>query len=95
MELAHKYVEELEADYEIERGRFPENRGPDFKRLPPPARFRFLQMAYDIQKTRQQIVEEAERRLLCGEILPPSRDAQTEEVISRKGLPNPFKARAS
>src|SRR3989344_2344975 len=75
MELAHEYVGELEADYEIERGRFPEGRGPDFKRLPPPARLRFLQLAYDVQLARGQILEEARRRLAAGEVLPPPKDA--------------------
>ena len=88
-ELADLYIEELIADYELEKRRFPDGNGPGFERLTGPARFYVAQRAYDIQMTIRQIVTEAERRLANGEVLPPREDAQIKEVLSRPGTPPP------
>ena len=73
-ELADRLVAELDADFELEKHRFPEsdvNNGPCFHRLKPWARMAFAQEFYNAIKTEAQIEEEAVSRLKAGEKFPP------------------------
>lgn len=72
-EVASQIVTEMDDDFRLERGRFPKESGlgPDFERLPSHARVAFCQEVYDILKTTEEIMAEAETRLQAGEHLPP------------------------
>ena len=73
-ELADHLIAELDADFELERHRFPESdpdNGPAFHRLKPWARMAFAQEFWGLAKTEAQIEEEAHYRLKSGEKLPP------------------------
>lgn len=86
LELATKYLEELDADFLIEKNRFRGRKAPEFSRIAgTPASLAFMQQVYRVQKTSSQIQKEAQARLAAGQELPPSIDAQTEEVLTRKG----------
>ena len=71
---ADRLVEELDADFDKERMRFPggyPEAGPAFHRLPPHARLAFAQGVFAVMKTQAQLDEETCRRLEAGEQLPP------------------------
>lgn len=75
-DVADKFIEEMDADFYLEKSRFRDGQGimrepPDFSRLPPHARLAFVQDAYKIIKTSSEIRKEAEERLAAGETLPP------------------------
>jgi len=70
-ELADMIVKELDADFEVERGRFQGRRPPEFARLSAVARLAFAQDLLGILKTDQTIRAEAKDRLAAGEVLPP------------------------
>jgi hypothetical protein len=87
--VADKFIGELDADFLLERNRFDGKKPPDFHRLPPAARFAFVQEVSSIQLSEKEIETIAQARLAAGEQLPPPKNAQTEEVLSRKGTPPP------
>ena len=70
-EVADKFIEEMDADFMLEKNRFQGRLAPEFARLPPHARLAFVQDAYKVLKTTAQIEKEAEKRLTAGEALPP------------------------
>ena len=71
-ELADLVVADTDADYEEERSRWPEGRGPEFSRLSPSARMAFAQELARITQSDAQIEAEAQTRLAAGETLPPA-----------------------
>ena len=70
-EVADEFIEEMDADFMIEKNRFQGRLAPEFSRLPAHARIAFVQDAYKIMKTSTDIEKEAEERLGAGESLPP------------------------
>jgi hypothetical protein len=70
-EIADAFIEEMDADFMLEKSRFQGRLAPEFARLPAHARLAFVQEAYPLIKTSSQISQEAERRLAAGETLPP------------------------
>jgi hypothetical protein len=70
-DVADTFIEEMDADFMLEKSRFQGRSAPEFARLPPHARLAFVQDAYKIIKTSGQIQKEAEERLAAGETLPP------------------------
>jgi len=75
-DIADKVVQEVDEDFEIERGRFPRETGlgPEFSRLPPQARMALAQELYSILMTDKEIAEEADRLLARGITQFPPRD---------------------
>lgn len=69
-QIADRIIAEMDADFEIERARFPQGVGPEFARLPPHARLAFAQEVYGVIKTEGEIEEEATRRTRRGERFP-------------------------
>jgi len=69
--VADKFIEEIDADFMIEKNRFQGRSAPEFSRLPPHARLAFVQEAYRLIKTQSAIDEEAQERLDKGEVMPP------------------------
>ncbi|MCI0438692.1 MAG: hypothetical protein L0177_06120 [Chloroflexi bacterium] len=70
-EVADAFIEEMDADFMLEKNRFQGRLAPEFIRLPSYARIAFVQDAYRIIKTSGQINEETDKRLATGEKLPP------------------------
>ena len=70
-ELADLFIEEMDADFQLEKDRFQGGAAPDFARLSPFQRMAFVQECYPIIKTAAQINKEADERLAAGEALPP------------------------
>lgn len=70
-EVADELIAEIEADFEIEKNRYPEGVGPGYYRLMPHARMALAQELYKALKTDAQIKAEAEARRASGETLPP------------------------
>ena len=70
-DVADSFIEEMDADFMLEKSRFQGRLAPEFARLPQHARLAFVQDAYNIMKTSGDINKEAERRLSSGEALPP------------------------
>lgn len=83
-ELADHIIAELDADFELERGRFPQGRGPQFVRLPPHARMAFAQELYRVMKTEADMEAEAARRASHGERFPPG--ANSPETMDSRAL---------
>lgn len=73
-EVADRFIEEMDADFMIEEGRFQGRLAPEFARLPSHARMAFVQECYWVIKTATEIHEEAERRLAAREVMPPPMD---------------------
>ncbi len=71
-DVADTFIEEMDADFMLERSRFQGRLSPEFARLPSHARLAFTQEAYGIMKTSADINEEADKRLAAGETLPPA-----------------------
>ena len=69
--VADRFIEEMDADFLLEKSRFEGKEAPDFARLPSHARLAFVQEAYGILKTTKEISKEAEKRFATGEIMPP------------------------
>ena len=69
-ETADQLIAELDADFELERGRLPGGLGPEFARLPPHARLAFAQEVWRASKSPKEIEGEATRRALMGEKFP-------------------------
>lgn len=75
--LADQIVAELDADYEIERARFPSTGlGPGFTRLAPHARLTFAQELSGVMKSEAELDAGVEVRLAAGEKLPPDFDKE-------------------
>lgn len=70
-EVADAMIDEMDADFDLEKNRYPDGRGPEFKRLPPHARLALAQGLRAILKTPGEIEQETEERLAKGEQLPP------------------------
>ena len=70
-EVAHAFIEEMDADFMLEKNRFQGRLAPEFARLPAHARMAFVQDAYKIIKTSHQINDETDKRLSSGDSLPP------------------------
>ncbi len=70
-EVADLFIEEMDADFMLEKARFQGRLAPEFARLPAHARMAFVQEAYGIMKTSKTCDMEAEERLANGESLPP------------------------
>ena len=70
-EVADRFIEEMDNDFMLEKSRFQGRLAPEFKRLPNHARMAFVQDAYHIIKTGDEINREAEARLAQGEVMPP------------------------
>ncbi|MCI0441240.1 MAG: hypothetical protein L0177_19230 [Chloroflexi bacterium] len=66
------FIQEMDADFMLEKSRFQGRLAPEFARLPPHARMAFVQDSYKLIKTSSQIQKEAEGRLAAGETLPPA-----------------------
>ena len=71
-DVADTFIEEMDADFMLEKSRFQGRLSPEFARLPGHARLAFVQDAYGIMKTSADINAEADERLAAGEILPPA-----------------------
>ncbi len=69
-DVADKFIEEMDADFMLEKSRFQGRLSPEFARLPSHARLAFAQEAYGILKTSVDINTEADRRLVAYETLP-------------------------
>ena len=69
-EITDTFIEEMDADFMLEKNRFHGRLAPEFSRLPPHARMAFVQDAYKIIKTSAAIEQEAKERLAAGEKLP-------------------------
>ncbi|HZX50298.1 MAG TPA: hypothetical protein VFE94_04130 [Candidatus Paceibacterota bacterium] len=67
-ELADKFIEELDEDFLIEKGRFGGRLPPDFSRLSPSGRIAFVQEMYEVLLTEEELEEEADRRLKAKDI---------------------------
>ena len=70
-EVVDRFIEEMDADFMLEKNRFQGRLAPEFARLPAHARMDFVQEVYKIIKTTAEIEKEAEERLEAGEALPP------------------------
>ena len=70
-EVADKFIEEMDADFMLEKNRFQGRLPPEFSRLPAHARLAFVQEAYRVIKSTSAIHAEADERLAAGEVLPP------------------------
>lgn len=71
-EVADLFVEEMDADFMLEKSRFQGKLAPEFARLPAYARLAFVQEMYRLPiKTEADIVVEARSRLASGETIPP------------------------
>ena len=71
MEVADKFVYEMDEDFLVEKNRFQGKLAPDFGRLPEHSRLAFVQECYLTMKSSVQIREEAMERLKAGEVMPP------------------------
>ena len=71
-DVADTFIEEMDADFMLEKSRFQGRLSPEFARLPSHARLAFAQDAYGIMKTSADINAEADERLATGETLPPA-----------------------
>ena len=71
-DVADTFIEEMDADFMLEKSRFQGRLSPDFARLPSHARLALAQEAYGIMKTSSDINAEADKRLDAGEVLPPA-----------------------
>ncbi len=71
-DVADTFIEEMDADFMLEKSRFQGRLSPEFARLPSHARLAFAQDAYGIMKTGADINAEADKRLAEGETLPPA-----------------------
>ena len=71
-DVADTFIEEMDADFMLEKSRFQGRLAPEFARLPSHARLAFTQEAYGIMKTSADRNAEADRRLATGETLPPA-----------------------
>ncbi len=69
-DVADTFIEEMHADFVLEKSRFRGRLSPEFARLPSHVRLAFTQEAYGIMKTSADINQEADRRLAAGEKLP-------------------------
>jgi hypothetical protein len=69
-DVADTFIEELDADFMLEKNRFHGRLAPEFSRLPPHARMALVQEAYKIIKTSAAIEQETKERLAAGEKLP-------------------------
>ena len=69
-ECADRLLTELDADFQLEAGRFPGSKGPDFNRMAPHARIAFAQAVSDMLKSESEIHDEAEQRFKAGEQFP-------------------------
>lgn len=85
-DLADAWVEGIDEDFNIEKGRFRGRNPPEFLRLPGPARIALMQEVYRVQMSTAQIRQEAERRLEEGEELPPPKGVETDETRTRLGI---------
>lgn len=70
-ELADAMILEMDADFDLEKNRYPDGRGPEFKRLPAHARLAFAQQLRLVMKSPAEIEQETRERLAKGEPLPP------------------------
>jgi hypothetical protein len=70
-DVADTFIEEMDADFMLEKNRFQGRLAPEFIRLPAHARMAFVQDAYKVIKTSKQVEKEAKERLDSGETLPP------------------------
>ena len=71
-DMADKLVEELDADFQIESGRFPDGGvGPEMHRLPPEKRLAMAQEVFASIMTSQQIMAEVKRRKKAKIPTPP------------------------
>ena len=70
-DVADTFIEEMDADFMLEKNRFQGRLAPEFSRLPAHARIAFVQQAYGVIKTSVEIKAEAERRVGEGETFPP------------------------
>lgn len=70
-EVTDSFIEEMDADFMLEKSRFQGRLAPEFARLPAHSRFAFVQDAYRLIKTTNDIQAEAEQRLAAGETMPP------------------------
>jgi hypothetical protein len=70
-EVADRFIDEMDADFMLEKSRFQGRLAPEFARLPAHSRMAFVQDAYQIIKTSSVINNEADHRLAAGEALPP------------------------
>jgi hypothetical protein len=73
-ERADRLVVELDADFEMEHGRFANlhaDAGPQFTRLSPITRIAFAQAVFAVVRDLEDIEREAWERLRDGEKLPP------------------------
>ena len=73
---ADHLIEELDADFQIERARFPDSdpeAGPAFVRLLPHSRLAFVEEIKKILKQSDQLEYEARKRIDSGEIIPPEK----------------------
>ena len=71
-DVANAFIEEMDADFMLEEGRFQGRLSPEFARLPSHARLAFAQEAYGIMKTSSDINAEVDKRLTAGQTLPPA-----------------------
>jgi|GEM_PF-1841100 hypothetical protein len=70
-DFADVFIEEIDADFMLEKSRFQGRLAPEFIRLPVHARIAFVQDAYGLIKTSTQIKSEADEPLTGGETMPP------------------------
>ncbi len=70
-EIADNFIEEMDADFMLEKSRFQGRLAPEFARLPPHARLAFVQEAYRVIRSTAEIHEDAGERLSVGEVMPP------------------------
>ncbi|MBI2020215.1 hypothetical protein HYS94_02230 [Candidatus Daviesbacteria bacterium] len=93
-ERADKLIEELDADFMIESGRFANlgvETGPEFFRLEPYAKRAFAQDIWSVMKTDKDIEMETVQRLNAGEELPPKQfqyenSFEEDYVIGLRGM---------
>ena len=71
LEVADKFISEMDEDFMMERSRFQGRLAPEFSRLSPQARMAFMQAVYGVILTTVEIKAEAARRLGMGEEIPP------------------------
>lgn len=80
---ADKLVEEMDADFMIEAGRFKslnKEVGPEFSRLTPSARIAMAQDIWSVLKTDREIELETYKRLKAGEELPPKQHCYSNDT---------------
>lgn len=75
-DVADEFVEELDADFMLEKNRFQGRGAPDFNRLAPHSRMAFAQAFYRITMSEKQITEKARELVDAGTKIPPKEDGK-------------------